>query len=320
MYTFQASPKPNTMVCSAAPNLGAHMGSEGTDDGQSFGALLDSNYVMMTSNGRGQCSAPEQSGSGLPVPAGPSGGSPTRRVEIGVRKQGGRVKKGGRCNLPVIAESASLLTPSTSPNLPNLFLASPPGMALEVDGGAGGGDGDSRDEVSALVLRLRDERRGNLLLARRIKDLESVVREQETVLRETKSKIPKNPLEWGAAALDALGEADGAQWRVVESIGGKGSEEPSCKSSSDPSCQTQGETPSDSGTAEPGSAGNGTASAGQEKTKTEDEIENEETQAAKKGAWVYKIPSLAQENEWIKTASDKREQKHVQDVARMVDF
>ena len=48
--------------------------------------------------------------------------------------------------------------------------------------------------MAGLVLQLREERRGNTLLPQRIRDLESVVREQEGIMRETESKIPRSPL------------------------------------------------------------------------------------------------------------------------------
>jgi hypothetical protein len=309
------------------------MGPE-TADSLSVGGYLDSQYVLVEGGGD-QCTAPAMAAeAGLSVPTGPLGGSPTRRVEIGARR-GTRssASKGARHKpLPVIAESASLLTPATSPNLPDLVLDAPPGMAAHGDGAGG-----PRDEVSELVLRLREERRGNLLLARRIKDLESVVREQETVLRETESKIPKTPLDWGKAALDALEGAPQLQSSALSisntttegtenarhehtTLPGAGGEVRSNRSFSDASCQThsacQFETgPNMMGTVTPDSSA--ADANGMLRQRKVEEIEREETQAAKIGALQYKIQSLTQETELLRLVSDKREQKHAQDLVKL---
>jgi hypothetical protein len=84
-----------------------------------------------------------------------------------------------------------------------LLLPTPPGMNTAGTGLKSGASGN-QNEVVELVLRLRDERRGNLILVKRIKDLENVVHEQERTLRVTEGRIPKTALEWGAAALEAL--------------------------------------------------------------------------------------------------------------------
>ena len=120
-------------------------------------------------------------------------------------------KRPARFSLPVIEETSSLVlaAPATSPecspetNFASLHLAAPPGMGHGV---GSAGHKTSSSELAGLVLQLREERRGNTLLAQRIRDLESVVREQENIMRETESKIPRSPLEWGVAALKALSE------------------------------------------------------------------------------------------------------------------
>jgi hypothetical protein len=48
----------------------------------------------------------------------------------------------------------------------------------------------SSNELTGLVLQMREERHGNSLMVHRIRDLESVVREQENIIRQTASKIP----------------------------------------------------------------------------------------------------------------------------------
>jgi hypothetical protein len=120
-------------------------------------------------------------------------------------------KRPARFSLPVIEETSSLVlaAPATSPecspetNFASLHLAAPPGIG---HGMGSSGHKTSSSELAGLVLQLREERRGNTLLAQRIRDLESVVREQEGIMRETESKIPRSPLEWGVAALRALSE------------------------------------------------------------------------------------------------------------------
>ena len=300
--------------------------------------LLDSNYTMTGST-------PSSPGTG-PSPPRSLCLPPARSPVIFSPSRGSLCSKRVFQNMPAIAESSSLVTPATSPDLPSAICPTPPGMSPT----KGKHNHGPRGEVVELVLRLREERQGNLLMAKRIKELEKVVDEMK--MEETKRK----DLEWSSAALLALAEpsspprngtgslnvsdevqmvgpsteisphADTFATTSTTRIMSNGS--PSLDAqNNDPSkydeiCQTQYSASREKhlkSEAVNKSLGGGRGGRESGDTKSQDQIEQEQTQKAKWSALQYKVSSLTEEIELINTASDERERKHMLALRELTD-
>jgi len=208
----------------------------------------------------------------------------------------------------------------------------------------------SRGEVVELVLRLCEERHGNLLMAKRIKELEKVVDEMK------RDETKRNELEWSSAALLALAEpsspprsgtgslnvpdevqmvgpsteispqADTFAATSTTSIMSNGSSSLDAQNNDplkyDEICQTEDaasrEKPLKS-EAVNRSLGGGRGGRESGDTKSQDRIEQERTQKAKWSALQYKVSSLTGEIELINTASDERERKHMLALRELTD-
>ena len=323
----------------------AHQKREGRD--ADVAGYISNNYTLLPSGGGG---APGRS------PKLPRSPSSRARQSLMMQSPG----KGARSNLPVIAESSvmssegeargrSQMTPHTSPDIPVACLPEPPHMqpSSVACTGLHGSPKGARGEVAELVVRLREERRGNLLLVERIKSLENVVREQETLLRAAESKIPKTPLEWGSAALLALDQASEAGAPLTpheqrdEGSSGTAQALPAAVSGV-PEAEAQEAEAQEAGTAGVHGSGHagcksrtaeahGTDGGMQSRglvgseSQVEGEVqaiaasERELTQAAKISALQYKVSSLTEELELLHAAFDKRERKRALELKEATD-
>ena len=301
-------------VCVPEPEISLPVRAEGVN----IQGYIDCNYTLMVSptssptvslhKGTSVSSLSPKKSLGLPSP---SRNSPTRAV---------------RPNLPVIAESSVMAnendqrvqaTPQTSPDIPYASLAEPPGMSKQANTVMHGLPKVSRGEVAELVLKLREERRGTLLLVRRIKDLENVVREQETLLRVASSTKPRCEGADGQLQLfdrdlvheqtkqDHLEPSDSITTKpeIMSSAG---------KNKCDAKCQTHNSTLS---------LLHGEATATQARHGLNDmstfQIELDQTQKAKLSALHYKVSSLTQEIDLLQIASDERERKNMRQIREL---
>jgi hypothetical protein len=297
---------------------------------------ISNNYTMLPSKG-GSANVSEKSSPGSPSRSPKSPKSPLMSPSRA---------KGVRSNLPVIAESSvmspegdvqakSWTTPRVSPEIEMLYPAEPPNMPSSLrDTGVQGSPKSKRGEVAELVVRLREERRGNMLLVERIRGLENVVREQETLLREATSRTPKTPLEWGQAALRALDQASGppSQQEPMQT-GGSGMPNESAAvakvqaeggASLVRTCRYTecGSQTAKSDDQEAGMQGGGFVS-GESQAVLKAQLlaasGREQTQAAKISALQYKVSSLNQEIELLHLAFDERERKRTLELQDATD-
>jgi len=297
---------------------------------------ISNNYTMLPSRcGSAHVSVKSSPGSPSRSPKSPK--SPLRSP--------GRAK-GVRSNLPVIAESSVMstegdvqaktwTTPHASPDMEIVYPPEPPNMSSSLpDASVQGSPKSKRGEVAELVVRLREERRGNMLLAERIRSLENVVREQETLLREADSRTPKTPFEWGQAALRALDQASGplslqepmqtcdsgmlkesAAVARVQAAGGASL----VRTRRYTECGSQ---TAESDDQEAGMQGGGFVS-GESQAVLKAQLlaasEREQTQTAKISALLYKVSSMSQEMELLHLAFDERERKRTLELKDATD-